>query len=76
MFLLSQCLAARLAGDDGLVGRLQKLPSALERLIEHSGDLPRELGKDDRSQRFFFLGGGSNYVLACEATLKTKEMTR
>jgi glucosamine--fructose-6-phosphate aminotransferase (isomerizing) len=76
MFILSQCLAATLAGDDGLVGRLQKLPPALERLIERIGDLPRELGEDDSLQRFFFLGGGSNYGLACEAMLKTKEMTR
>jgi glucosamine--fructose-6-phosphate aminotransferase (isomerizing) len=76
MFLLSQCLAGMLGGNEDLVSRLQKLPSALDRLIERSGDLPRQLGEDETLQRFFFLGGGSYYGLACEAMLKTKEMTR
>jgi glucosamine--fructose-6-phosphate aminotransferase (isomerizing) len=76
MLILSQCLTGVLAGDEGLVDRLQKLPAALEGLVARSGDLPRRLGQDDSLQRFFFLGGGSNYGLACEAMLKTKEMTR
>jgi len=76
MFLLSQCLAGILAGEKDLVTRLQTLPSALDRLIERCGELPRQLGEDKTFQRFFFLGGGPNYGLACEAMLKTKEMTR
>jgi glucosamine--fructose-6-phosphate aminotransferase (isomerizing) len=76
MFILSQCLAGLLGGDGGLVDRLEKLPSSLDRLIERSGDLPRQLGEDESLQRFFFLGGGPYYGLACEAMLKTKEMTR
>jgi glucosamine--fructose-6-phosphate aminotransferase (isomerizing) len=76
MFILSQCLAGLLGGDQGLVERLQKLPASLDRLIERSGGLPRQLGEDKSLERFFFLGGGPYYGLACEAMLKTKEMTR
>jgi glucosamine--fructose-6-phosphate aminotransferase (isomerizing) len=76
MFILSQCLAGVLAGDSGLVDRLQTLPTALDALVARYDNLPLELGQDDSLQRFFFLGGGPNYGLACEAMLKTKEMTR
>jgi len=76
MFILSQCLAGLLGGDTGLAERLEVLPACLDRLIARSGDLPRQLGEDKSLQRFFFLGGGPYYGLACEAMLKTKEMTR
>jgi glucosamine--fructose-6-phosphate aminotransferase (isomerizing) len=76
MYILSVCLSGVLAGDHGLVERLQKLPPALDGLLVRYPDLPRTLGEDDSLQRFFFLGGGPNYGLACEAMLKTKEMTR
>jgi glutamine---fructose-6-phosphate transaminase (isomerizing) len=76
MFILSQCLAGILGGDEGLARRLEGLPAALDGLIKRSGDLPRQLGEDETLQRFFFLGGGPYYGLACEAMLKTKEMTR
>jgi len=76
MFILSQCLAGLLGGDEGLVNRLEKLSPALNDLLERSGDLPCQLGEDESLQRFFFLGGGPYYGLACEAMLKTKEMTR
>ena len=76
MFLMSQCLGNALAGDEAVVNRLMKLPPALDSLIERNGVLARELGEDDSLRRFFFLGGGINYGLACEAMLKTKEMTR
>jgi len=76
MFLLSQCLGGNLAGDEAVAERLLKLPPALDSLIERNGALARKLGEDDSLQRFFFLGGGPNYGLACEAMLKTKEMSR
>lgn len=76
MFILSQCLAGLLGGDGGLADRLEKLPPSLDHLIERVDDFPRQLGEDESLQRFFFLGGGPYYGLACEAMLKTKEMTR
>ncbi len=37
--------------------------------------LAQQLGEDRAIDRFFFLGGGMNYGLACEAMLKMKEMS-
>lgn len=76
MFVLAQCVAGALAGDNTLVERLRRLPAILDNLMEKNFALARELGEDISLERFFFLGGGSNYGLACEAMLKTKEMTR
>jgi glucosamine--fructose-6-phosphate aminotransferase (isomerizing) len=75
MLLLSQCLAAVLAVDPAMLGRLGRLPSALAALVERAGDLPRRLGADLALERLFFLGGGPLYGIACEAMLKTKEMS-
>jgi glucosamine--fructose-6-phosphate aminotransferase (isomerizing) len=75
MFLLSQALAGTLALKDSFVENLGLLPGALRQVFEQAGDLPRCLGGDLSIQRFFFLGGGPFYGLACEAMLKTKEIS-
>lgn len=75
MLLLTQALAAVLAGDEGMLERLGRLPKRLEAVIERVGDLPRRLGEDGSIQRLFFLGSGPLYGLASEAMLKTKEMS-
>jgi glucosamine--fructose-6-phosphate aminotransferase (isomerizing) len=75
MLLLTQALAATLAGDEGMLERLRRLPDALEDLVERVGDLPQRLGEDRDIERLFFLGGGPLYGLASEAMLKTKEMS-
>ena len=75
MFLLLLLLAAHLARDEGMTGRLQRLPDLLEDLTARLGDLPHRLGADLTIERFFFLGGGPLYGLASEAMLKTKEMS-
>lgn len=75
MFLLVQALAAALARDGGMFERLQRLPGALEDLTGRLRDLPKQLGEDQSIEQLFFLGGGPLYGLACEAMLKTKEMS-
>lgn len=75
MFLLSQILCGAIANDQNVAKHLQALPDALEHLLEENLNLPRRLGEDLSLSRFFFLGGGPLYGLACEAMLKTKEMT-
>lgn len=55
-------LAARLAG-------------AASRLIEHHQALAAALGHEAGLERYFFLGSGPLYGLACEAMLKMKEMS-
>jgi glucosamine--fructose-6-phosphate aminotransferase (isomerizing) len=75
MYILTQALAATLAGDETTLARLHRLPDALEDLTSRLGGLPRLLGEDLGIQRFFFLGAGPLYGLANEAMLKMKEMT-
>ena len=43
--------------------------------MDRLGDLPQRLGADLEVERFFFLGSGPFYGLACEAMLKLKEMS-
>jgi glucosamine--fructose-6-phosphate aminotransferase (isomerizing) len=75
MFLLSQILCGALVGDQQVATRLQTLPSSLDMLMELGSDLARQIGENPSIKRFFFLGGGPLYGLACEAMLKIKEMT-
>ncbi|MDH4136199.1 MAG: SIS domain-containing protein [Anaerolineae bacterium] len=75
MLLLTQALAATLARDEGMLGRLHRLPDILDDLVGRMGDLPQRLGTDRDIERIFFLGGGPLYGLANEAMLKTKEMS-
>ncbi len=51
------------------------LPRNGERLIKVYEPVARELGENVTTDRFYFLGNGTRYGLACEANLKMKEMT-
>lgn len=60
---------------DAIVSDLQRLPEAAGRLLSQYGDLAQALGSDDQFDRFYFLGSGARYGLACELALKMKEMS-
>jgi glucosamine--fructose-6-phosphate aminotransferase (isomerizing) len=75
MLVAAQALAGIAAGRNDYLAQLQSLPPLGERLIAERQGLARELGEDARLQRFFFLGSGPRYGLACEAMLKMKEMS-
>jgi glucosamine--fructose-6-phosphate aminotransferase (isomerizing) len=75
MLLLTLGLTATLAHDAEMLERLHRLPDALHGLVDRLGDLPRRMGADLNTERFFFLGGGPLYGLANEAMLKVKEMS-
>jgi glucosamine--fructose-6-phosphate aminotransferase (isomerizing) len=75
MFILTQALAATMAGDARALVGLHRLPELLEDVTFCLGDLPRQIGGDKGIKRFFFLGAGPFYGLANEAMLKMKEMT-
>lgn len=75
MLVLTQALTATLAGDQEMLEHLNRLPGALTDVENRLGDLPRRLGADQEIERIFFLGGGPLYGIACEAMLKTKEMS-
>lgn len=75
MVLLCQGIVNALRPTPGYDDRMAGLPSLGRWLIAHHADLAARLGGDAGIQRFFFLGNGARYGLACEAMLKMKEMS-
>ena len=75
LYLATQALAAIWANRAGLFDELSRLPAACQSLISNNQSLPRTLGRDSTLDRFYFLGSGARYGLACELSLKMKEMS-
>jgi glucosamine--fructose-6-phosphate aminotransferase (isomerizing) len=73
MTVLVEALAASLAGQDD--NQLTALIPFGERLLADYQALARQLGEAQELDRFFFLGSGLQYGIACEAMLKMKEMS-
>jgi len=72
--LLMTHLATAIAGErPDYLAQLRKIPALGKELIETQKDLARQVGEDAEIERFFFLGSGPNYGLACEGMLKMKE---
>lgn len=74
MLLLAQGIAVLARGDSPL--ELAALPDAGRRLIEYTYGLATQWGTETGLDRFFFLGSGPLYGVACDAALKMKEMAR
>ncbi len=53
----------------------QRLSEQLSSLVRRDKGTTSTYGKDTEIKRFFFLGSGPRYGLACEAMLKMKEMS-
>jgi len=75
MYVAVSALCARMAGRDDLFTSMPFLPEIGERLIREYESVARRIGEDLTYDRFYFLGSGIRYGLACEANLKMKEMT-
>ena len=73
LYLATVALAALRAGRD--LGPLSRLPEAGRELLGSYAKLARGLGADAGLDRFYFLGSGPRYGLACELSLKMKEMS-
>ncbi len=56
-------------------GLPEQLTSHGSLLIDKNSNLIKDIANDNNFERFFFLGSGSKYGLACEAMLKMKEMS-
>lgn len=54
---------------------LRRLPEVGYQIISRYAPLAKEIGENLELDRFYFLGSGIRYGLACEANLKMKEMT-
>lgn len=75
MYIAAVTLAAHVAGREDLLLAISTLPDWGEKLITASHSRVKSLGERLDIDRFYFLGSGSRYGLACEANLKMKEMT-
>lgn len=75
MYVAAVALAAQVAGRDDLLKAMSGLPAAGERLLKASQPLAKSIGENLAFDRFYFLGSGPRYGLACETNLKMKEMT-
>ena len=74
MYVAAVALCARMAGRSDLLQAMSRLPAAGERLIGRYATLARTIGEQPEHDRFYFLGSGIRYGLACEVNLKMKEM--
>jgi glucosamine--fructose-6-phosphate aminotransferase (isomerizing) len=75
MYVAVSAFCARLAGRADLLDAMQKLPEAGNSLMNRYETFAKEIGSNLSFDRFYFLGSGIRYGLACEANLKMKEMT-
>jgi glucosamine--fructose-6-phosphate aminotransferase (isomerizing) len=75
MYVAATVLCARMAKRDDLVNKMSRLPSAGQQLIRNYEGVSQVIGEDLNFDRFYFLGSGIRYGLACEVNLKMKEMT-
>ncbi len=74
MLVAVQALVSIMAGHT-LSRRFFELPELGAAIITDSLSLAQQLGGDAALERFYFLGSGPFYGLACEAMLKMKEMS-
>jgi glucosamine--fructose-6-phosphate aminotransferase (isomerizing) len=75
LYLACAELAALWADRAELIDELIRLPAIGRRLLADYSDLAGKWGRDTKHDRFYFLGSGTRYGLACELSLKMKEMS-
>lgn len=75
MYVAVTALCAIASGKDELLKSMATLPATGNQLMTRYESLAKELGENLSIDRFYFLGSGIRYGLACEVNLKMKEMT-
>ncbi len=75
LYLATVALVALWAGQEELLAQMERLPQAAARLLERYAELPAQWVHRETLDRFYFLGSGPRYGLACELSLKMKEMS-
>jgi glucosamine--fructose-6-phosphate aminotransferase (isomerizing) len=73
MLLIIEAVSAIAGGQQ--ISSMNGLPDAAERILDEYADLAEQLGQNSALSRFFFLGSGPLYGIACEVMLKMKEMS-
>ena len=75
LYVAATTLCARMAERQDLLSGMDELPESGERLISKYESCAKEIAENPNFDRFYFLGSGIRYGLACEVTLKMKEMS-
>lgn len=75
LYLATMVTAALWARRLDLYDSFARLPEAGTRLLKNYTPLAAELGRDTAIDRFYWLGSGPRQGLACELSLKMKEMS-
>jgi glucosamine--fructose-6-phosphate aminotransferase (isomerizing) len=75
MFAAATAFAALMGERHDLLAAMSALPQAGERLMSKYEAFAKAIGENLDFDRFYFLGSGIRYGLACEVNLKMKEMT-
>lgn len=74
LLLATTAAAASWAERDDLMKQLDQLPSVSRRLMDEHLSTVTEIATTSEFTSCYFLGSGPQYGLACEASLKMKEM--
>jgi len=75
MYVAVTAFAARMAGRNELIDAMKRLPEVVHSIIGKYESYAKSIGENLNFDRFYFLGSGIRYGLACEVNLKMKEMT-
>jgi glucosamine--fructose-6-phosphate aminotransferase (isomerizing) len=75
MYVAAAAFGLLAGGRTGDLTAMRRLPVLGQALIASHAALAHEYGENLDVDRFYFLGSGLRYGLACEVNLKMKEMT-
>ena len=75
LYLAGVACGAIWAGNDGVLDEMARLPEVGRRMLPLHESIAHNLGADQTFDRYYFLGSGPRYGLACELSLKVKEMS-
>ena len=75
MYVALTAVCERMAGRGDLLDEMNRLPETGKRLMSKGESFAKQMGENLDFDRFYFLGSGICYGLACEVSLKMKEMT-
>jgi glutamine---fructose-6-phosphate transaminase (isomerizing) len=74
LFLVTTGICGIWLGDGGWFEQARELPAVGKRIIDTTRGLAADYGGETGFDRIYFLGSGSRFGLACELSLKMKEM--
>ncbi len=76
MFITATAAAMIASNNESRFDEMHKLPEIGRVLMDKYHHYAKEIGENLDFDRFYFLGSGHRYGIACEANLKMKEMTQ